>query len=501
MREPLFPALSEGGEAGGRARGRPSPGSGRGGLGPNPTEAIRIGDAAITYADLSAGAAAVAARLEDAQRVAVWAQPTLELCVAVVGALAAGVAVVPLNPGLGSRELEHIITDSAPERLLAWTGVDAPPQLEPLPRIDVDRIGASPGPLPDRLEPDDVAFVMYTSGTTGPPKGVQIPRRAITSNLDALAEIWQWTAEDRVTHALPVFHVHGLVIGILGPLRRGGRLEHVGRFSPQALAQALRRGATMMFGVPTMYGRIANEAADDRELAGAFAGARVLISGSAALPTSVHQRIARLTGQSILERYGMTETLMNAGVRVGDEVIAGRVGPPLPGVELKLIGEDGATIDATDDETIGEIAVRGPNLFKGYLNRPDATSESMRDGGWFVTGDLATRNEHGSLKLVGRKSTDLIKSGGYRIGAGEIEGALLEHPAVAEAAVTAQPDEDLGERIVAWVVVEPGQTATADELETHVANLLTRHKRPREVHFLDSLPRNEMGKVMKRSLG
>jgi malonyl-CoA/methylmalonyl-CoA synthetase len=180
-------------------------------------------------------------------------------------------------------------------------------------------------------------------------------------------------------------------------------------------------------------------------------------------------------------------------------VIAGRVGPPLPGVELKLLAEDGSTVDATDDETIGEIAVRGPNLFQGYLNRPDATEESMRDG-WFMTGDLATRNEAGSIKLVGRKSTDLIKSGGYRIGAGEIEGALLEHPAVAEVAVTAAPDEDLGERIVAWVVVEDGRTATADELESHVANLLTKHKRPREVHFLDELPRNAMGKVMKRSL-
>ena len=146
------------------------------------------------------------------------------------------------------------------------------------------------------------------------------------------------------------------------------------------------------------------------------------------------------------------------------------------------------------------MAVRGPNVFNGYLNRPDATEEAMRDG-WFMTGDLATRNEQGSLKLVGRKSTDLIKSGGYRIGAGEIEGALLEHPAVAEVAVTGRPDEDLGERIVAWVVTEPGRTATADELSEHVATLLTKHKRPREVHFIDELPRNAMGKVMKRELG
>jgi malonyl-CoA/methylmalonyl-CoA synthetase len=469
---------------------------------PDQREAIRMADASLTYAELAAAAAALAGRLDGSGRVAVWAEPTPELCVAVVAALAAGVAVVPINPGLGSRELGHIVEDSGPEKLVAWAGVEPLPELAGLDRVDVD-LGGGPARgsvLPDELDDEDVAFVMYTSGTTGPPKGVQIPRRAITSNLDALAEIWQWTSSDRVAHALPVFHVHGLIIGLLGPLRRGGSLEHVGRFSPGALAGAVERGATMVFGVPTMYGRIAREAASDTELARAFGAARVLISGSAALPTSVHDRIRELTGQSILERYGLTETLMNAGARFGEDVVPGRVGPPLPGVEVRLIGEDGDVLDATDDETIGEVAVRGENVFQGYLNRPDATEEAMRDG-WFMTGDMATRDSAGSLRLVGRKSTDLIKSGGYRIGAGEIEGALLEHPAVAEVAVTAKPDEDLGERIVAWVVLESGQTAEPDELSDHVATLLTKHKRPREVHFVDDLPRNAMGKVMKRALG
>ena len=466
---------------------------------PDDGEAIRVRDDILTYRELAGAAAVVAGRVAGANRVAVWAEPTLELCVAVVGALAAGVGVVPINPGAGARELEHIIADSAPDALLASSIVELPQSLRKLNRLDVDSNMRVDAGLPDELDDEDVAVVMYTSGTTGPPKGVQIPRRAIASNLDALAEIWRWTAEDRVAHALPVFHVHGLVIGMLGPLRRGGALEHVGRFSPGALAGALTRGATMVFGVPTMYGRIAQEAEGDRTLAEAFAGARVLISGSAALPVTVHDRIKRLTGQDVLERYGMTETLMNTGARLGEPVIPGRVGPPLPGVELRLIDESGAAIEASDDETIGEIAVRGPNLFRGYLNRPEATEAAMRDG-WFMTGDLATRDETGSIKHVGRKSTDLIKSGGYRIGAGEIEGALLEHPAVAEAAVTAAPDDDLGERIVAWVVVEDGRRASPDELADHVSTLLARHKRPREVHFLDALPRNAMGKVMKREL-
>ena len=477
MTEPLFPSLAD----------------------PDGREAIRIGNATLTYKQLAGAATVTAHELHAAGRVAVWAEPSLELAIAVVGALAAGVAVVPINPGLGPRELGHIVDDSAPDMLIAPAGIDPPAQLQHLPRADVDRAAVAKEALPDALEADDVAFVMYTSGTTGPPKGVQIPRRAVTSNLDALAEIWQWTAEDRLTHALPVFHVHGLVIGLLGPLRRGGHVEHAGRFSPQALAQVLKRGATMVFGVPTMYSRIAREAATDRDLAQAFATARLLVSGSAALPTTVHEAMKRLTGREILERYGLTETLMNAGVRLGDPVIPGRVGPPLPGVAVQLIAEDGTTIESSDDETIGEVAVRGANVFKGYLNRPDATEEAM-GGGWFMTGDLATRNEKGSLKLVGRKSTDLIKSGGYRIGAGEIEGALLEHPAVAEVAVTGRPDEDLGERIVAWVVAEPGHNASADELAEHVATLLTKHKRPREVYFLDELPRNAMGKVMKREL-
>ncbi len=476
MPEPLFPSLAD----------------------PDSREAIKIGRDALSYRELAGAAAATAHELEGAQRVAAWAQPTLELAIAVVGALAAGVSVVPINPGLGPRELGHIVDDSAPTRLLAWPGVDPPAELQHLPRTEINR-NETDANLPDELADDDVAFVMYTSGTTGPPKGVQIPRRAITSNLDALAEIWRWTSDDRLTHALPVFHVHGLIIGLLGPLRRGGQLEHAGRFSPQALARALQTGATMVFGVPTMYGRIAKEAEIDRDLARAFAQARLLVSGSAALPTTVHDAVKRRTGQQILERYGLTETLMNAGVRLGDPVVPGRVGPSLPNVEVRLIDEDGATIDSSDDDTIGEVAVRGPNVFTGYLNRRDATEEAMRDG-WFMTGDMATRDESGSLKLVGRKSTDLIKSGGYRIGAGEIEGALLEHPAVADVAVAARPDEDLGERIVAWVVTEPGYNATAQELETHVANLLTRHKRPREVRFVEELPRNAMGKVMKREL-
>jgi malonyl-CoA/methylmalonyl-CoA synthetase len=194
----------------------------------------------------------------------------------------------------------------------------------------------------------------------------------------------------------------------------------------------------------------------------------------------------------------MTETLMNCAVRADGDRRPGTVGPPLDGVEVRLVDEDGTIIEASDDETVGEILVRGPNLFLEYLNRPDATAEAVRDG-WFHTGDVAVRAPDGYVRIVGRRSVDLIKSGGYKIGAGEIENALLEHPGVAEAAVTGEPDPDLGERIVAWIV--PAQRRPPEqELIDHVARLLSPHKRPRVVRYLDQLPRNDMGKVMKRDL-
>jgi malonyl-CoA/methylmalonyl-CoA synthetase len=208
----------------------------------------------------------------------------------------------------------------------------------------------------------------------------------------------------------------------------------------------------------------------------------------------------RLTGQRIVERYGLTETLMNTAVRADAPRRPGYVGVPVPGVEVRLVGDDGSELDVSDDETIGEVAVRGPNLFSGYLNRPDATAEAMRDG-WFFTGDLATRAPDGYWRIVGRRSTDLIKTGGYKVGAGEIEVALIEHPGVLEAAVTGEPDPDLGERIVAWVVADDAARPAERELIDHVAGELAPHKRPREIRFLDELPRNAMGKVVKQRLG
>jgi malonyl-CoA/methylmalonyl-CoA synthetase len=467
---------------------------------PSDRLALRFAERELSYAQLRAAAAHVADRVAGAERVGVWALPVPETCVAVVGALLAGVAAVPINAKAGERELGHILDDSDPAAILCPPGAELPAAAARRPRVDVDLAAGRGAPEPPPDPSDEVpALVVYTSGTTGPPKGAVLPRRAIASNLDALADAWEWTQADTVAHALPLFHVHGLVIGTLGPLRRGGASQHLGRFSAEAVAAAIEGGATMLFGVPTMYHRLAAEAEAQPRIVRALGRARLLVSGSAALPAVEHERIERLTGQRIVERYGMSETLMNTAIRASGDRRAGYVGPPLDGIDIRLLNDAGRPLDVADDETIGEVAVRGPNLMLGYLNRPDATEEALRDG-WFRTGDLATRAADGYIRIVGRRATDLIKSGGFKIGAGEIEGALLEHPAVMEAAVTGEPDPDLGERIVAWIVPTPGNAPLADELADHVAALLTPHKRPRVVHVLDELPRNEMGKVQKARL-
>ncbi|MGH3823596.1 MAG: AMP-binding protein [Pseudonocardiaceae bacterium] len=465
---------------------------------PTDAEALRFGRHSVTYRKLSVLSAALASRLSDSRRVAVWATPELETCVAMVAALVAGVPAVPVNPKLGTLELQHVVSDATPDLVLTTPGATLPEALRAIPRLDVG-LRALRAAMPPEPAPESPALIVYTSGTTGPPKGVVLPRRALAADIDALAVAWRWTAQDVLVHALPLFHVHGLVFGVLGPLRLGAALRHLGSFSVDGMARALSCGATMMFGVPTMYHRLATAAEQDPQVARALGRARLLVSGSAALSRTDQERIASATGQYVVQRYGMTESLITCAERVGGPRRPGTVGPPLDGVGLRLVDDHGGILETSDDDTLGEIEVAGPTLFLGYLNQPDATARAMHDG-WFRTGDLATRGPDGQLRLVGRRATDLISSGGYKIGAGEIENALLEHPEVSEVAVTGEPDPDLGERVVAWVVAAGDPPPAAQELAEHVANLLAPHKRPRMVHFVSALPRNEMGKVRKNEL-
>lgn len=464
-------------------------------------EAVRIAGRSLDYAQLAALAADLVGEVGGATRVAVWATPGLETCAAVAGALAAGIPLVPVNPRIGGRELAHVLADSGVDLVVCGPGTDLPAPLAALDRIEVRLDGVSAGghTLPPEPPPETPALVLYTSGTTGPPKGTVLPRRAVASNLDALAQVWEWTAGDVLVHALPLFHVHGLVLGLLGPLRLGGQLHLLGRFTAAAVAGELAAEATMAFGVPTMYHRLALDATADATVAAALRRARLLVSGSAALPIGDSERITRATGATVIERYGMTETLIVCAAYATGPRRPGTVGPPLPGVELRLVADAGSEL-RHGEQTPSEIEVRGPNLFLGYLNQPVATARAFR-GGWLRTGDIATRDAEGSLRILGRRATDLISSGGYRIGAGEVETVLLQHPAVAEAAVVGEPDDDLGERVVAWLVLAPGAHRPGErELADHVAQALAPHKRPRAVRWLDALPRNELGKVLKSEL-
>ncbi|WP_226365054.1 acyl-CoA synthetase [Pseudonocardia sp. ICBG162] len=448
--------------------------------------AVTVGDDVLSRAELLDRAGRFAAGIPGDGPVAVHATASIDTVVAITAAILAGVPVVPVPPDSGPAERGHVLSDSG---ATAWAG-ERPDDVD----LPVVVPGSQPiGPRP--VDPAATAMLLYTSGTTGRPKGAQLSGAAIAAGLDALYEVWDWTPDDTVAHGLPLFHVHGLILGVLGSLRRGSRVVHTVKPQPARYAAV---EASMYFGVPTVWNRIV----DEPDAARALSRARLLVSGSAPLPASLFDRIAALTGQAPVERYGMTETMITLSAHASGERRAGWVGLPVPGAETRLLP---ATDDATDadtvpddGETVGRLQVRGPMLFDGYRGRPDADDECWAGEGWFRTGDLAVRDPGGFHRIVGRESTDLIKSGGYRIGSGEIEAVLLDHPAVSEVAVVGAPDPDLGQKIVAYVV---GDGHDAQALIDHVAAQLSWHKRPREVVFLDALPRNPMGKVQKKLLG
>lgn len=450
-------------------------------------DAVTIDGTTLSRSDLLGAATSVAERIARADRVAVLARPTVRTVLAVVGCLIAGVTVVPVPPDSGSVELDHILADSGAQ---AWLG-EAPEGTD-LPVIPV-RVHARSWHTYPEPEPGTTAFILYTSGTTGLPKGVVLSRGAIAAGLDALADAWAWTADDTLVHGLPLFHVHGLILGVLGPLRVGSPLIHTGKPTPQAYAAAK---GSLYFGVPTVWSRIVEDPAAARELA----NARLLVSGSAPLPVPVFEKLRELTGHAPVERYGMSETMITLSTRADGERRPGWVGTPVRGMHTRLRDESGNSVPH-DGESIGGLQVMGPSLFDGYLNRPEVTAECWTADGWFLTGDVAVIDAGGFHRIVGRESVDLIKSGGYRVGAGEVETVLLGHPQVAEAAVVGIADDDLGQRIVGYVVLRPDASAELEqELINYVAEQLSVHKRPREIRVVESLPRNAMGKVQKKLL-
>lgn len=467
--------------------------------------ALLIDGATVTRAQLRRAVAAhreVLARegIAPGDHVAVWTHPSLETFVALVGNAEYGAVSVPLNPALGAKELEHIARDAAPKLCFrspnhSDAARDAlfPTRVAPCDGADVR--------FASRAVDERPLLILYTSGTTGAPKGAVLTARNVASNLDGLARAWGLTERDRIAHALPLFHVHGLCLGLFGALRTGAALDWSSRFDPASLSARFRDGATVLYAVPTMYHRLVDAAERDPALARDLARARLLVSGSAPLSTREFHRIERACGHRVLERYGLTETLINSAVRHDEAPRAGWVGRAVDGVALRLVDDARQPTIAQDGAAIGEVSVRGDNVFAGYLHGAEATAASRDADGWFYTGDLAVIDAEGWVKIVGRKATDLIKTGGFKVGAGEVETALREHHAVQDCAVVGVDDDDLGERIVAFVVVREGAAQpSAEQLAAHACALISAHKRPREVHFVRELPRNAMGKVLKAQL-
>ncbi len=429
------------------------------------------------------------AGLAAGDRVLCSAASSMELVVAYLAALRLGLVVVPANTAYLEREIAHVVGDAEPRAAI----VDDPGRGEWARKAaggDLLVVGPE-ADLPDGEPPEldlagggDPALICYTSGTTGAPKGAVLRHGNLLASAQALRLAWRWAQDDRLVLALPLFHIHGLGVGLHGTLLAGASAVLLPRFEVDEVLDAVRdHRATLFFGVPTMYARLAGS-----PRAGELAALRLLVSGSAALPPTVFERLAERAGQRVLERYGMTETIMNVSNPHDGERRPGTVGLPLPGVELRLADGD------------GEVLLRGPNVFGGYWRNPEATAEAFDAGGWFRTGDLGSLDERGYLRIEGR-SKELIITGGYNVHPREVEELLLEHPRVAEVAVVGTPSEEWGEVVTAFVVpADPADPPDPRELLAFAGGRLAAFKRPRLVRYLEALPRNALGKVLKHEL-
>lgn len=465
----------------------------------------------LRYGDVEAASARYATVLRGAgvavgDRVAVQVEKSIEMLMLYLGCLRAGAVFLPLNTAYTAGELDYFIGDAKPALIVcdpaAVGAVSALPAAAgiAIETLDVDRGGT----LADlaraasadfdtiaRAE-DDLAAILYTSGTTGRSKGAMLSHGNLASNAFTLREAWRFTADDVLLHALPIFHTHGLFVATNITLASGASMLFLPRFDVGAVIDALPR-ATVMMGVPTFYIRLLGEAGFD---AGLVQHMRLFVSGSAPLAPDIHREFEARTGHAILERYGMTETNMNTSNPYDGDRIPGTVGQPLPGVDIRIA--DPATGAVLPHGEVGVIEIRGPNVFRGYWNMPEKTATEFR-GGFFISGDLGRIDERGYVSIVGREK-DLIIAGGFNVYPAEVEDAIGELDAVHEVAVIGVPHPDLGEAVVAAVVARHADLADDRAIFAALADKLARFKQPRRVVFLDELPKNAMGKVQKAAL-
>jgi len=424
------------------------------------------------------------AGVESGDRVLLSASSSVELVAAHVAILRLGAVVMPTNGAYRAEEVAHVVTDARPKVAIVeqlewtdWIRASDPNVVITSPAVELD---AGPSLQLDQAQPHTPALIGYTSGTTGRPKGAVLSHGNLLSSIRGLEVAWRWTVNDTLILALPLFHMHGLGVGLHGTLTVGAKAVLLPEFEVGRVLDSVQKfDATMFFGVPTMYGRLLESARADE-----LQNLRLCVSGSAPLAAELHHKIFQITGQRVLERYGMTETAMLVSNPYEGERRPGSVGFPLPGVEIRLQGEP------------AEIQVRGPNVFSGYWERPDENLDAFVDG-WFRTGDLGALDQDGYLSIVGR-AKELIISGGFNVYPREVEDVLSEYEPIQECAVVGVPDNEWGEVVVAFVVAE--REVDAEEIKSFVGERLAHYKRPRRTHRLEALPRNALGKVQKHRL-
>jgi len=448
--------------------------------------------------------------LPEGSRIAVQVEKSVEAMMLYLATLRAGYVFLPLNTAYQKAEIAYFVGNAEPAVVVCtpknfgWVSKIAfQAGTGHVFTLGDDRSGSlleraahcSDVQVPAVRGEDDLAAILYTSGTTGRSKGAMLTHGNLLSNAEVLKTYWGWQPDDVLIHALPIFHVHGLFVAIHGALLNGSPMIWLGKFDPKRVIEAMPR-ATVFMGVPTLYVRMLAEPALDRAAA---AHMRLFISGSAPLLIETFSSWKQRTGHTILERYGMSETIMltsNPYRESDGERRGGTVGFPLPGVGLRVRGDDGRDLPAGET---GGIEVRGPNVFSGYWRMPEKTKEEFTADGWFKTGDVGRIDERGYVTIVGR-SKDLIISGGYNVYPAEIEGFINDMPGVAESAVVGVPHPDFGEVGVAIVIPRPGARIDSDQLITTLKGQLANFKVPKRCFVVDELPRNTMGKVQKNLL-
>ncbi len=465
----------------------------------------------ITHQDFLSTAAQIAhvatqLGLKPGDRVAAQIEKSPEALALYAACAQAGLVFLPLNTAYTVDELTYfiensgaslIVCDSRSEEKLAPVGAQLGAKVETLNADGSGSLMEQAAAMPASFETvdrdgDDLAAFLYTSGTTGRSKGAMLTQNNLLSNAQTLVKEWRFTSDDVLLHALPIFHTHGLFVATNVTLAAGSSIVFMPKFDLDEIIGRMPNATTMM-GVPTFYTRLLD---DDRFTKNLAAHMRLFVSGSAPLLAETHVQFEERTGHRILERYGMTETNMNTSNPYDGDRRAGTVGFPLPGVELQICDSDG---NALAQGEIGEIEVRGPNVFKGYWQMPEKTAAELRENGFFITGDLGRIDEDGYVHIVGRNK-DLIISGGYNIYPKEIELILDDQSGVLESAVVGVPHPDFGETVLGVIVAERGQTPDLDAMMEAVRGSLARFKHPRKLILLDELPRNTMGKVQKNIL-